>query len=562
MEYEKIPFLCGRTLLIILVLAMTGSKSNGAICPAACRCENDVLRTSCASASLEFVPIQLNPELHELDLSRNKIVHIHFSFPFYEELIVLNLSHNKIKTLGNSNFLSQKNLTHLDLQYNQIENLTKESFKGLKALSHLDVSNNSLEVIQETTFRDLHSLVVLRLAGNKLVHLEAGLFRSGKNLKEIYLNDNQFLEIPTEALADTVRLRYLSLSRNYIRYIEDGAMPNLPELHTLLLNYNIVTEIHPDGLSTLISLMYLDLSNNNLTVMPTESLAKLSNLTTLTLSGNFITVLQPISFRGLFNLKILKINRLMTLKQIDVRTFVDNINLEKINMDYNLGIIKLPTRLFHGNSKLTYVSVRFNGLQNLEAIHFPLDQLHELRLGGNPLQCNCSLGWLWQLIQSYKTKSINTSTNTKSEKLIPNIDLILDEHDIICEGPEDLHGKHLSSATKHQMDCSVGWLAAISVTITVIFILVVIGGVVYWAPKRRTKSSREEKLRSSLPEPNIPRKSDSYEAAQIEKYILQPSMMIHNEYRTLTPWDPYGPSVVNIYEQINDNRERPHIVYV
>ncbi|CAG9816878.1 unnamed protein product [Phaedon cochleariae] len=572
MEEDKIHLMCWRAILTMLVLAMADSHSYGAICPAACRCENDVLKTTCSSASLEFVPIQLNPELHELDLSNNRIVQLHFSFPFYEKLVALNLSNNRIKTLGNSNFNSQRNLTRLDLSANQIENLSKDSLKGLKALTHLDLSNNSLEELQSAAFRDLHSLSVLRLSGNRLIHLEEGLFHTGKHLKELYLNDNQFLEVPTAALADTTRLHYLSLSRNYILTVEEGDMPNLSELRILLLDNNVLTDIHPAGLSNLITLEHLDVSDNNLTAMPTSSLAKLSTLTSLKLSGNFISSIPPVAFKGLFHLRILRIDRLETLAIIDVRAFVDNINLEAVNMDYNIGMTKLPTRLFHGNPKVKHISVRANNLRTLEATHFPLDQLHELRVGGNPLQCNCSLGWLWQLIQEYKSKSsrINATISGPKKEKLPSFDLAIDDSDITCEGPEDLKEALLSSASRHQMDCSVGWMAAVSVAVTVVFILVVIGGVVYWAPKRQSKSTKkelsvEETIRRSLPQPTIHRKTeayDTYETAQVEKYILPPPMMIHNEYRSLPSWDTYATPSMNIYEQLNEHRDRPHIVYV
>ncbi|KAJ8918711.1 hypothetical protein NQ315_015031 [Exocentrus adspersus] len=567
MEDDKIQFMRWRAIPTMLVLAMIGSTR--AICPAACRCENDVLRTSCASASLEIVPIQLNPELHELDLSNNKIVHIHFSFPFYEKLVNLNLSHNRIKTLGNANFNSQTNLTRLDLSSNQIENLTKDSLKGLKALTHLDLSNNSLEEINSASFRELHSLSVLKLCGNRLVHLEGGLFRTSKHLKELHLNDNQFLDVPTAALSDTIHLKYLYLSRNLILSIEDGDWPHLPELHTLFLDSNVLTDIHPDGLSTLVALDHLDLSDNNLTAMPTMPLAKLSSLTNLKLSGNFISSIPPVAFRGLFHLRILKIDRLETLRQIDARAFVDNINLEKVHMDYNVGIEKLPTRLFYGNPKVKYISVRYNSLQTLEAIHFPVDHLQELRVGGNPLICNCSLGWLWQLIQEYKYKllKLNGTAHMNGKKTRNTSELTLDMSDISCVGPEELSGELLVDATKNQMDCSVGWMAAVSVTVTVIFILLVIGGVIYWAPKRRSRSNKndleiDDSLRRTVPSPPRSRKTEPYDPGQVEKYIIPPPIMIHNDYRSLPSWDPYGTSSMNVYEQLNDNRDRPHIVYV
>ncbi|KAJ8986244.1 hypothetical protein NQ317_009950 [Molorchus minor] len=566
MEDDKIQF-----MWTLLVLVMISSDVNGAICPNACRCENDVLKTTCSSASLEFVPIQLNPELHVLDISNNKILQIHFSFPFYENLLTLNLSNNRIKTLGNSNFNSQKNLTLLDISSNRIENLTKDSLKGLKALTHLDLSNNSLEEISSESFRELHSLKILRLCRNKLVHLEEGVFRSCRKLKELYLNDNQFLELPTTALTGTPHLKCLSLSRNLIQSVPDGEMPNLSELEMLLLDSNVISDIRHDGLSGLVALTHLDLSDNNITVMPTGPLAKLSKLTILKLSGNFIGHILPVAFRGLFHLKVLKIDRMEVLTQIDARAFVDNIYLEKIDMDYNVGIKDLPTRLFHGNPKVRYISVKYNNLETLEAIHFPLDQLHDLRVGGNPLNCNCSLGWLWQLIQEYKVKSLKlnktSSIDIKKSKPGPS-DLILDVDDITCVGPEDLDGFLLAEATKSQMDCSVSWMAAVSVTVTVMFILLVIGGVVYWAPRRRSKSNKkeiseiEDTIRRGMPPPPPPRKNEVYSGMPLDKYIMPPPVMIQNDYRSLPNWDPYGAGTVNIYEQLNESRERPHIVYV
>ncbi|XP_056645424.1 chondroadherin-like [Diorhabda sublineata] len=563
MEDDKIHNIYWRTVLLTLVLTMTRLYSSAAICPTACRCQNDVLKTSCSSASLEFVPIQLNPELHELDLSNNRIVQIYFSFPFYEKLIYLNLSTNKIKTLGNSNFNSQINLTHLDLSSNQIENITKDTFKGLKSLTHLDLSRNNLKELHVAAFRDLYSLIVLKLFSNKIVHLDQGLLMTTKNLKELHLNDNQLLEIPADILIDTLHLIHLSLSKNYIRELKEGAIPNLPDLQTLLLDDNIITEIHPACLANLINLYYLDLSNNNLKIIPTESLSKLSNLNILKLTGNFITSIPAVAFRGLFNLRILYIDQLEALTKIDMRAFVDNVNLEKVNMNHNIGMNKLPSRLFYGNPKITSISVTYNHLGTIEAINFPLDQLKELNVGGNPLQCNCSLNWLWQLVQEYKSKTIRSNlTFINKNSKMSNSDLILDINDITCDGPEEVHNSPLISLAKHHIDCTYSWIAVFSVTISVIFILIIVGGVIYMSPKSIFKSTNTElPITERSRNPSIREKSESYEGKLTEKYTLPTSMIIHNDYGTYS-WDPCGASTENIYEQLNDSKNRPHIVYV
>lgn len=579
---DKYRSMCWQIVPTMLMLAIIGSASDGALCPVVCHCEDEALITSCASASLEFVPIQLNPEIRDIDLSNNKISNLHFTLSFYDKLVNLDLSNNKIRTLGSSNFESQRDLKHLNLSKNEIEKLSRDSLKGLRALTVLDMSYNRLEELTSIAFRELHSLTVVRLCGNRLVHLEEGLFKSTKHLQELFLDDNQFLEVPTSALTDAISLHRLSLSRNLIESVGEGEMPVLPELHTLLLDSNIISDIHSEAMSGLLALDHLDLSDNNFTVTPTNSLAKLFNLTILRLSGNFITNIPPVAFRGLFHLKILKLDRLEDLEQIDSRAFVDNINLEKVWMDFNIKIDRLPTRLFHGNPRVKYVSARYNKLETLEATHFPLDQLRELKLGGNPLQCNCSLAWLWHLVNQYKTKISKKDNQTyddynKQDNLnsVSN-DLILDVDDIRCIGPEELQNKLLADVTKTQIDCSVGWMAAVSVTITIVFILAVVGGVVYWSPTRRQRttkkdlSSVENRCRNRTPTLNngigigigI---GEPYDVSRVEKCMMPPPL-IHNDYRSLPSWDPYGAhctSTMNIYEQLDDNtKTRPHIVYV
>ncbi|CAH0562087.1 unnamed protein product [Brassicogethes aeneus] len=576
-----------------LLVAMIGSvsRSDGALCPAVCRCEEEALTTSCANAALEFVPIQLNPEVKNIDLSNNKISNLHFTFTFYDKLVQLDLSSNKISTLGSANFEYQRALKHLNLSSNEIEKLSKDSLKGLKALKVLDISYNRLEKLTSIAFRELHSLLILKLRGNRLMHFEDGLFKSTKHLEELWVEDNQFLVVPSSALSDVQTLRHLSLSRNLIESIAEGEMAQLSQLSTLQLDGNVISDINPKALAPLLSLDHLDISDNNFTALPTNSISKLSNLTTLRFSGNFINNIPSLAFRGLFHLKYVKLDRLQNLETIDPRAFVDNVHLEKVIMDFNIAMEKLPTRLFHGNPKLKCVSVRYNKLESLEVTHFPLDQLRELKVGGNPLQCNCSLSWLWQLIKIQKSKSKsaklgNNTVNSMEEQAEQehHHDLMLDVADIRCNGPEDMKDHLLSEASKYQMDCSVGWMAAVSVAVTVLFILAVIGGVVYWAPNRKSKSNKKKgqinkngdlsTLDTMLRRPpSCPMNGmmvEPYEVTRIEKSslgIMPPAILHPNEYRSLPPWDPYGAghcqSTMNIYETLDENtKPRPHIVYV
>ncbi|KAK5639367.1 hypothetical protein RI129_011859 [Pyrocoelia pectoralis] len=542
-----------RPMWVLLMLLLAYSAY--AMCPARCRCNDDLLQTSCVAASLEVVPIQLNPEVRHINLSHNKIDNVHFTLRFYYNLISLDLSANKIQTLGNSNFEFQRHLKHLNLSNNEIESLSKDSFKGLHNLTELDLSYNRLEELSSVTFHELHSLEILRLSNNQLVYLEEGLLSHAKHLRELILDDNQILEMPGLAIGDAMKLQILSLSRNLLVTIEDGEMPTLLELRVLLLETNVINEIHPGALAGLASLQELNLNDNNFTSVPTASLSKLSNLTIFHFSGNFIRSVPPVAFRGLFQLRYLRLDRLDLLTRIDSRALVDNIYLEKVWLDDNIGLHTLPTRLFYGNPRVTHISIRNNQLVTLEVSHFPLDQLKSLQLGGNPFQCNCSLLWLWRLQQEQASKKQYSNDTTGN-------DLIIDTEYIRCAGPEPLVNVLLADASESQVDCSLGWIAAVSAALFACLLLATASTLLYLGPMRRRLNKRELPQRETAQCPDGTTLTLTYDDPRVDKYIIGPPLI--HEYRTLPPWDSFAKNNdMEIYRQFDANvKTRPHIVYV
>ncbi|CAH1121563.1 unnamed protein product [Ceutorhynchus assimilis] len=561
-------------ILFVLICQLSLICSvGGVLCPNGCKCQNEILRANCSGAGIQVVPIQLNPELHVMDLSDNKILQLHYTFTFYENLYTLDVSRNKVKDIGNGNFKTQKLLKFLNLSSNYIEFLGKDAFEGLVQLTELDLSRNQLETIGPSAFKDLRNLIVLRINDNQLDFLEEGTFKGTPNIQALYIDDNSFLEIPSE-LSDLTHLKILSISRNLIEVIKDDEMPSLLELQTLLLDQNLLKEIHPMAFTSMPKLNYLDLSDNNLTSLPTTQLSKLPKLANLKLSGNTFTHLPPVSFRGLFNLKYVKLTRLESLTAIDVRAFVDNINLEKISLDYNYNVNNIPTRLFHGNTKLRYISIRYNAIKILAATHFPLDQMEELKVGGNPLDCNCSMLWLWKILQDNKLQiRDNVSHYRKSvvddkASKLPS-ELKLDINDIICETPPNLHNKKLVSASQREIDCSMSWLAILSVTLTVVFILGIIIGVLIFMPKKKSNVGRDRHLPKivkggynapPLPPPRKPLPNN--DVNHVERFIVPPILL---QNRSMPLWDSYSQHCNgngNIYKQLDDQQDRPHIVYV
>ncbi|XP_036345706.1 uncharacterized protein LOC118754949, partial [Rhagoletis pomonella] len=91
-------------------------------------------------------------------------------------------------------------------------------------------------------------------------------------------------------------------------------------------------------------------------------------------------------------------------------SFIDNTHLQVLHLANNPQLYDIPMRLFQGNPNVLEIYMQGNSLQTLYSAQFPVDQLERLYLGDNPLQCNCSLLWLWRLV----TGNFDGETNKAS----------------------------------------------------------------------------------------------------------------------------------------------------
>lgn len=67
-------------------------------------------------------------------------------------------------------------------------------------------------------------------------------------------------------------------------------------------------------------------------------------------------------------------------------------------------------RLFHADASRLDVSLQNNAFTTLDVAQLPIDRVNRLRLAGNPFVCNCSLAWLWRLIDAAATTVENGPT--------------------------------------------------------------------------------------------------------------------------------------------------------
>ncbi|XP_030560672.1 leucine-rich repeat and immunoglobulin-like domain-containing nogo receptor-interacting protein 4 [Drosophila novamexicana] len=386
-------------LPLLLLLLLLPGRTN-AFCPSKCQCLGGDAnsRALCVDAALEDVPIQLNPETKYINLTLNRIRNLEFTLPFYMKLEVLDLSQNIIETLGSKNFEYQTELRTLNLSRNLVSALHKHAFKGLTNILLLDLSYNRIETVHPTALGDLAALVELDFTNNNIVSLEDNCFKGMLSLEVLVFRNNRLLDVPASNLWHLHALKSLDMSDNLVEYVRNDSFEGLKELLALSVRGNVMSELDVGAFEGLISLKHLDLSDNNLTMVPTQQLSKLSNLTYLNLGGNRFAHLPAVAFLNLFHLRELHLSRLDYLQRIDSRAFVDNTHLQTLHLNFNPQLSDIPMRLFQGNPNILEVYMQSNSLQTLYSAQFPVDQLQKLYLGDNPLQCNCSLLWLWRLV--------------------------------------------------------------------------------------------------------------------------------------------------------------------
>lgn len=475
-------------LALIAILPSTAD----AICPSKCTCDDEVLRASCESTGLEVVPIQLNPEVRAINLRGNRISSMLMSFSFYMNLRSLDVSRNRVTSLGARVFEFQEKLEILNISGNEIATVSKDAFRGLRSLRVLDLSENMLKEWPATALTDTIDLAELYLTSNQLMAFADRTFERLGQLRVLRLDDNLISEVPTGALRRLPALKQLGLNNNLVQTLADESLPALRDLRALHLRDNELAFVHRAAFDGLPALQFLDLSNNNLSSVPTAPLAKLSRLIELHLSGNKLSALEPVAFQSLFELRRLRLSQLPQLQRVDARALADNVRLESVHMD-DTGLRALPQKLFHDKRSLIDISVRGNSFTSLDASQFPLDQLHALALGGNPLHCNCSLLWLWLLTRRQMELEARNATAVVAAAAAtvasstagaegegggaegggggsggggatPHLDI-----DVIrCAEPQELRNTLVADAPEAAVRCDASWLSVIIVAIVVL----------------------------------------------------------------------------------------------
>jgi Leucine-rich repeat (LRR) protein len=155
--------------------------------------------------------------LRSLDLSLNLIDKITVKlFESNVNLEKLILNNNAIKHVDDHAFVNLCNLKKLRLEFNALQQVTKRTFAVREsALDHLSLSNNQIASIDELSFQSLTKLKILNLAHNLMKTIRSPLFRGLEtNLRVIKLNSNLIQKLPCEVFQNFKKLNNLALYDN------------------------------------------------------------------------------------------------------------------------------------------------------------------------------------------------------------------------------------------------------------------------------------------------------------------------------------------------------------
>ena len=352
-------------------------------------------------------------KLEEIHIKYSSVPNIGaHSFWGLKDLKVLNLTHNSLSTLMDTNFKGIAALKHLDLSYNLIEsvpsavfryvkhlhslnldhnrisNLVTRIFFGLTRLEHLDLSYNPLGELKPELFSDVPVLKKLSCASCQLTAVSENVLNMITEVKDLDLRDNLLVHIP-DGIPNLTSLMSLKLNGNQFSIIYENTFSESPVSHVHLA-HNDITTIETNAFTNA-SISHLDLAYNRLSDLTSGGFPDvLGGLRELHLSGN------PLQNEKLFSL-LEDAEQLHHLGLGDIglsevpKTIGRGRTIHSLNFSANF-ISVLPYELFSSSPHLRTLDIshnRFQGITGevLNAISEAKD-LRILRLEGNPWQCD------------------------------------------------------------------------------------------------------------------------------------------------------------------------------
>ncbi|XP_032679929.1 leucine-rich repeats and immunoglobulin-like domains protein 1 [Odontomachus brunneus] len=441
--------------------------------------------------------------LKQMDLSGNLLVNVHEDvFKVLSSLEDLSYSNNCLSSFDIAILNANSPLLKLNLSHNEINNLERSSQSVVTGLKMLDLSHNNLTDIYQDFLVALPQLEYLDLSFNKFSSLEANSLTYLQYLKILRINDNRFLSLDFQNLP--LRLDELHAGGNLISVL----LPKKMSIQVLNIENNQISDLK-DYLTLLKELRYLNVSGNSLSGFPTMTLKHLksidcsfNNLTTipdsistknfpllrtLNFSGNR---LQDLSLQSELKLDVFEAYHLDMIEEIHKDTFWKL--TERANGCINVTISNSKKLSVIAEDVFRHMNVCSLDLSNNHFTQFPLKLIDDsksknahylINLQGNPFVCNCSLQWMLDDLVPYLYKmepSLLEELRCARPASLTNIRLVhwyQWRNKVFCDDLSEKLVFKFQKVTSQQaatFSFSKGMLVALSITVTILAILIII----------------------------------------------------------------------------------------
>jgi Leucine-rich repeat (LRR) protein len=332
-------------------------------------------------------------QLQELNLSSNEITDTIQRSTFPENLVMLDLSYNRIENIRPYSFVGLNNIRMIDLRYNHISTLSKESLKvstGPYAQTGFRINENPLICDCNLVWLKQWNQAT---SGPIIVNLNStrcsGAYDFPKSPVKSVPEDRFLCKYKSVCTSACKCCDFTACDCKYRCPDNCECYKSADFLSTHYIkcsNKNITTidKFIPKIANK------LDYSGSDLVHLESHSFIGMSNLKSLFLNNSNIKLISNGTFIGLTQLKTLYLSN-NYIKTLWKDMFVGLDNLEKIYLDNNY-ISVIQDGVFNHISTLTKLSLHDNFLQYMtDYVSSLVFSVEDIELYSNPWICNCIL---------------------------------------------------------------------------------------------------------------------------------------------------------------------------
>ncbi len=223
--------------------------------------------------------------LKNLSLRDNRLESVDFSDFLPHAIESLDLSGNKIHHIHPSFLKQSREIRTINLQGNQLKSAPFDFLHRCTELENIDISNNHIHVIDLKNLATCSKLIELNLSNNELNSIDFTPLTDAHHLEKIDVSHNWIREINTVPLSNKLSFKEFSLNENPVKDLDIGFAESCPSLEILQAGWTRINTLDLTPLSNCTNLRVLGFPLNKDAEIDLFPLVNCKELESITISG-------------------------------------------------------------------------------------------------------------------------------------------------------------------------------------------------------------------------------------------------------------------------------------